>query len=56
MAESGADMMFVAFSSPKKEYQVNKYLEQLNIPFVMGAGGSFDVLTRVRRLSYDFVH
>ena len=47
MAESGADMMFVAFSSPKKEYWVNKYLEQLNIPFVMGVGGSFDIVAGV---------
>ena len=44
MAESGADMMFVAFSSPKKEYWIRKYLKQLNIPFVMGVGGSFDVI------------
>ena len=47
MAESGADMMFVAFSSPKKEYWVNKYLKQLKIPFVMGVGGSFDVVAGV---------
>ena len=47
MAESGADMMFVAFSSPKKEYWVNKYLNNLNIPFVMGVGGSFDVVAGV---------
>ncbi len=47
MAESGADMMFVAFSSPKKEYWVNKYLEELHIPFVMGVGGSFDVVAGV---------
>lgn len=47
MARSGADMMFVAFSSPKKEYWVNKYLNQLNIPFVMGVGGSFDVVAGV---------
>lgn len=47
MAESGADMMFVAFSSPKKEYWVNKYLNDLNIPFVMGVGGSFDVVAGV---------
>ncbi len=44
MAASGADMMFVAFSSPKKEYWVHKYLDQLNIPFVMGVGGSFDIV------------
>lgn len=47
MASSGADMMFVAFSSPKKEYWVNKYLNDLNIPFVMGVGGSFDVVAGV---------
>lgn len=47
MASSGADMMFVAFSSPKKEYWIHKYLEQLNIPFVMGVGGSFDVVAGV---------
>lgn len=47
MAASGADMMFVAFSSPKKEYWVSKYLKQLNIPFVMGVGGSFDVVAGV---------
>lgn len=47
MAESGADIMFVAFSSPKKEYWVNKYLNQLSIPFVMGVGGSFDVVAGI---------
>lgn len=47
IASSGADMMFVAFSSPKKEFWANKYLHQLNIPFVMGVGGSFDVVAGV---------
>ncbi len=47
MAESGADMMFVAFSSPKKEFWVNKYINELHIPFVMGVGGSFDVVAGV---------
>ena len=47
MAASGADMMFVAFSSPKKEYWVHKYLNQSGIPFVMGVGGSFDVVAGV---------
>lgn len=44
ISESNADMMFVAFSSPKKEYWINKYIDQLNVPFVMGVGGSFDVV------------
>ncbi|MBM6689074.1 WecB/TagA/CpsF family glycosyltransferase [Collinsella tanakaei] len=47
MAASGADIMFVAFSSPKKEYWVHKYLDRIGIPFVMGVGGSFDVVAGV---------
>ena len=47
IAASGADIVFVAFSSPKKEYWVNKYLEQMKVPFVMGVGGSFDVVAGV---------
>ena len=47
MRESHADMMFVAFSSPKKEYWVSKYINELNIPFVMGVGGSFDIVAGV---------
>ena len=47
MAASDADMMFVAFSSPKKERWVHKYLNQIGIPFVMGVGGSFDVVAGV---------
>ena len=47
MHDSGADMMFVAFSSPKKEYWVNKYLNEIGIPFVMGVGGSFDIVAGV---------
>ena len=54
MAASGADMMFVAFSSPKKEYWVHKYLNQLNIPFVMGVGGSFDVVAGVTKRAPEF--
>lgn len=41
------DILFVAFSSPKKEYWINKYLIDLNVPFVMGVGGSFDVVAGV---------
>jgi len=49
MALSGADMMFVAFSSPKKEYWISKHIDELNIPFVMGVGGSFDVVAGVTK-------
>lgn len=44
MKASKADIMFVAFSSPKKEYWLADYMESTGIPFCMGVGGSFDVI------------
>lgn len=42
------DMLFVAISSPKKENLLFQYKEKLNsIGFIMGVGGSFDVLSGV---------
>jgi N-acetylglucosaminyldiphosphoundecaprenol N-acetyl-beta-D-mannosaminyltransferase len=34
----------VAMTSPKKEYFLKKYVEDMGIPFTMGVGGSFDVI------------
>lgn len=45
ITDSGAHMLFVAISSPKKELFVNKYKKLMNVPFVMGVGGSFDVVS-----------
>lgn len=45
MKESKADIMFVAFSSPKKEYWLAENMESTGIPFCMGVGGSFDVVS-----------
>ncbi len=42
--ESNADMLFVAISTPTKEIFINKWLDEMNIPFCMGVGGSFDVV------------
>lgn len=42
--KSCADILFVAFSSPKKEYWINKYMDIMQIPFAMGVGGSFDIV------------
>ncbi|ANE49638.1 UDP-N-acetyl-D-mannosamine transferase [Flavisolibacter tropicus] len=41
---SRADMLFVAVTSPKKEIFLNTYKHLLNVPFIMGVGGSFDVI------------
>src|SRR5690554_4490274 len=49
ISSSGADMLFVAMSSPKKEIFVNKYKQLMNVPFVMGVGGSFDVVAGVTK-------
>ncbi|MDG5801066.1 WecB/TagA/CpsF family glycosyltransferase [Marinilabiliaceae bacterium ANBcel2] len=49
ISKSGAHMLFVAMSSPKKEIFVNKYKKLMNVPFVMGVGGSFDVVAGITK-------
>jgi len=44
IADSQADILFVGISSPKKEFFLNQYIKKLQVPFVMGVGGSFDVV------------
>ena len=44
IAESKADILFVAMSSPKKEIFLNTYKNLIKMPFIMGVGGSFDVV------------
>ncbi len=41
---SKADILFVGFGSPKKEFWIAKHLKDLNVPIVHGVGGSFDVV------------
>ena len=42
--KSGADILFVAFSSPMKEFWIREHMEIMQVPFAMGVGGSFDVI------------
>ena len=44
---SHADILFIAFGTPKKELWVKKYLQAMQTPVVHGVGGSFDVLAGV---------
>ena len=46
---SGAQLLFVAISSPKKEQFLGRYSGDLGTSFSMGVGGSFDVLAGVVR-------
>lgn len=42
--DSGAHILFVAMSSPKKETFLGRHMQTMNVPFCMGVGGSFDVV------------
>jgi N-acetylglucosaminyldiphosphoundecaprenol N-acetyl-beta-D-mannosaminyltransferase len=41
---SGADMLFVAMPTPRKERFLIRNRAALGVPFAMGVGGSFDVI------------
>lgn len=41
--KSKPDILFVGIPSPKKEIFLSKHLSYMNIPFVTGVGGTFDV-------------
>lgn len=45
IADSNADILFVAMTSPKKEIFLNSYKHLIRTPFIMGVGGSFDVVS-----------
>jgi N-acetylglucosaminyldiphosphoundecaprenol N-acetyl-beta-D-mannosaminyltransferase len=47
--EAEPDLLFVAMSSPRKEYWVAEHSEDLGVPFVMGVGGALDVVAGTAR-------
>lgn len=44
-----ADVLFIGISSPKKELFAYRHGPRMGVPFVMGVGGSFDVIAGVTR-------
>ncbi len=44
---SRADILFIAFGTPKKELWVKRYLSAMEVAVIHGVGGSFDVLAGV---------
>jgi N-acetylglucosaminyldiphosphoundecaprenol N-acetyl-beta-D-mannosaminyltransferase len=46
---SGADMLFLGVTSPKKEIFLGDYGETLGVPVLHGVGGSFDILAGVTK-------
>jgi N-acetylglucosaminyldiphosphoundecaprenol N-acetyl-beta-D-mannosaminyltransferase len=49
IADARADILFVAMSSPRKEYFLMRHGPTLGVPFVMGVGGAIDVVAGVTR-------
>jgi len=50
---SGAELLFVAITSPKKENFIARWRDRLGVKFVMGVGGTFDVVAgKVKRAPY----
>ena len=47
--KSQADLLFVAMGSPKQEYWINTYFDELQVRFCMGVGGSFDVVSGIAK-------
>jgi N-acetylglucosaminyldiphosphoundecaprenol N-acetyl-beta-D-mannosaminyltransferase len=41
---SGADCLFLGLPTPRKERLLARYKDEFGVPFIMGVGGSFDVL------------
>lgn len=47
--DSQADILLVAMGTPQKEYFINTYLDEMQVPFCMGVGGAFDIAAGLTR-------
>jgi N-acetylglucosaminyldiphosphoundecaprenol N-acetyl-beta-D-mannosaminyltransferase len=56
IADSGAQMLFVAITSPRKEKFLHQYQDVLkDVNFTMGVGGSFDVVAGITKRAPKWV-
>jgi N-acetylglucosaminyldiphosphoundecaprenol N-acetyl-beta-D-mannosaminyltransferase len=49
VVDARPDILFVAMSSPRKEYFLLRHGPTLGVPFVMGVGGAIDVVAGITR-------
>lgn len=49
ICQSRSDILFVAMGTPKQEYFIRDNFENLDVPVVMGVGGSFDVFAGLKK-------
>ena len=47
--EAQPDILFMGISSPKKELFMDEHLNELNVPFMMGVGGAFDIAAGITK-------
>ena len=52
--DSKADCLFIAMPTPRKERFMRTYRDQMNVPFLMGVGGTFDVVAGKVNRAPDF--
>src|SRR4029453_11702926 len=43
------DLLFVAMSTPRKEYFLGRWGPELDVPFPMGVGGAVDVIAGITK-------
>ena len=44
ISKTNCHILFVAMGSPKQEYWIKSNMSRLNVPLLMGVGGSYDVI------------
>jgi N-acetylglucosaminyldiphosphoundecaprenol N-acetyl-beta-D-mannosaminyltransferase len=55
VAESGAELLFVAMGVPRQEHFIEEHWERLGARVVIGVGGSFDVIAGLRKRAPVFI-
>lgn len=55
ISKSNTDVLFCALGSPKQEFFLSKYKDELGVPLTLGVGGSFDVLAGEYREAPDWM-
>jgi len=53
--KTGAQILFVGISSPKKEHFINSQFNNTDVSFAMGVGGSFDILAGLTKRAPLFI-
>lgn len=52
---SDADILFIGMPSPKKEFFVEKYRDMLNVRYILGVGGYFDIISGITKRAPNWI-